>query len=80
MEFGSGSETLFYVETTDMNRPYKVKRLNLKTMKEYTVFVDHDPTHYIDISTSKDKKYIMINSSTKEDSEVWILDRNSTEE
>jgi len=49
MEFGSGYDTLFYVETNEMNRPYKVKLLNMKTMKENTIFVDPDPTHYLDI-------------------------------
>ncbi len=58
-----------------MNRPYKVKKLNLKTMQESTIFVDHDPTHYIDLSVTKDKKYLLICSNTKEDSEIWILDR-----
>jgi protease II len=42
MEFGRGRDTLFYVETDHMNRPYKVKRLNLVTMKEQTVFLDPD--------------------------------------
>lgn len=58
-----------------MNRPYKVKRLNIATMKEATVFVDHDPTHYLDISITKDRKYLLINSNTKEDSEIWLIDR-----
>ena len=49
MEFGSGHDQLFYVETNEMNRPYKVKQLNMKTMKENTIFVDLDPTHYLDI-------------------------------
>ncbi len=40
MEFGEGNDTLFYVETDSMNRPYKVKRLNFKTQKEETVFID----------------------------------------
>lgn len=59
-----------------MNRPHKVKRLNFKTMSESTLFIDNDPTHYIDISLSKDRRYLIINSSTKEDSEIWVLDRN----
>ena len=75
MEFGSGYDTLFYVETNEMNRPYKVKLLNMKTMKENTIFVDPDPTHYLDIQVSKDKRYLIINSGTKEDNEVWVLDR-----
>ena len=75
IEFGSDNETIYYVKTNEMNRPCKVKHLNLKTMKEQTVFVDVNPTHYIDINVTKDKKYLVINSNTKEDSEIWLIDR-----
>jgi protease II len=77
MEFGRGRETLFYVETDSMNRPCKVKKLNLTSMEETTVFTDQDPTHYVEIGITKDGKYLLINSSTKEDSEVWVLDRDN---
>ena len=46
-------------------------------MKETTVFVDYDSTHYVDIALTKDKKYLIVNNNTKEDSEVWIIDRCS---
>ena len=75
MEFARGRDVIFVVETDEMNRPFKVKKLNIHTQQESTVFVDHDPTHYIDISVTKDRKYLVINSNTKEDSEVWVLDR-----
>lgn len=42
------------------------------------MFVDTDPTHYVDIGISKDGKYLLINSNTKEDSEVWVLNRDGT--
>jgi hypothetical protein len=32
----------FYVETDGMNRPFKVKQLNIVTMAETTIFIDHD--------------------------------------
>lgn len=44
------------------------------------MFVDHDPTHYIDISVTKDRKFLLINSSTKEDSEIWVVDRNLSDD
>jgi len=62
-----------------MNRSYKVKKLNIETMKESTIFVDPDQTHYVDIGVTKDGKYLIINSNTKEDSEVWVLDRDQPE-
>lgn len=45
-------------------------------MEDTTVFVDHDQTHYVDIGITKDGRYLVINSNTKEDSEVWVLDRD----
>jgi protease II len=45
-------------------------------MQEQTLFIDKEKTHYLDIAISKDSKYLFIYSNTKEDSEVWILDRN----
>lgn len=75
LEFGAGRDTMFFVETDSLNRPYKVKKLDLRTMETTTVFVDSDQTHYVDIGVTKDGKYILINSNTKEDSEVWVMDR-----
>lgn len=42
--------------------------------------MDHDQTHYVDIGITKDGRYLIINSNTKEDSEVWVLDRDSMEQ
>lgn len=76
IEFGKGRDTIYYVETNELNRPYCVKKLNIVTQQESTIFVDHEPTHYLDIGKSKDGKYLLINSNTKEDSEVWVLERD----
>ena len=37
--------------------------------------MDDDPTHYIDIGVTKDSKFLVIASNTKEDSEIWVLPR-----
>ena len=60
-----------------MNRPFKVKKMNIKTLEESIIFEDKDQTHYIDIGLTKDGRYLIINSNTKEDSEVWSLDRDN---
>jgi protease II len=80
-EFGASSNILFYTETDDANRPGAVKMIDLDTNKTTTVFVDDDPTHYIDLGVTKDKNFLIIASNTKEDSEIWILPRdpNTTE-
>lgn len=67
---------MYYVELDDNNRPYRVMRKVLMGPSEASdtiIFVDDDPTHYIDIAVSKDRKCLFINSGTKEDSEVWVI-------
>lgn len=49
IEFGKGHDTVFYVETDEMNRPFKVRKLTLSTMKDTIIYVDQDPTHYVEI-------------------------------
>ena len=48
--------------------------MDYKTGKQKIIFEDSNPTHYIDVGKTKDSKYIILSSSTKEDSEVWVLD------
>lgn len=64
---------LYYVEMDDFNRPYKVNKLSLSDNKTSTVFIDDDPTHYLELNKSKDGKCLFINSTTKEDGELWTI-------
>ena len=57
IEFGGGEnpKVLYFTESdSESNRPSKVKRLCLETKQQTTIFVDDDPTHYIDIGVTKD--------------------------
>ena len=56
------------------NRPYCVKKLNIDSGEKQTLFVDDDPTHFVDIRLSKDKEFIFIDNGTKENCEVWAID------
>ena len=47
--------------------------MSLATRDVSTVFMDDEPTHYLDIKLSKDGSHLIITSATKEDSEVWCL-------
>ena len=82
IEFSGGENPKFayYTESDEYNRPCKVKRLCLETMESTSIFIDDDPTHYVDIGVTKDKKYLIISSNTKEDSEIWVLPRESIDE
>jgi len=67
---------VFYTETDVQNRPFKVVKLNVDSGDSECIFVDDDPTHFVDIGTTKDKRYIVIASNTKEDSEIWVMERS----
>ena len=75
-EFGL-ERTIYFTECDHYNRPCKVKRFNLDTQEKQTVFIDENPTHYIDIGVTKDKKFLTINSNTKEDGEIYVLRREA---
>lgn len=79
LEFSNDGEHLFFVETDEQNRPCRVKRMHLESGDTQALFIDDDPTHYVDISLSKDRQYLFVNSGTKEDSEVWVIDNSSKE-
>lgn len=76
IEFGVDKNVFFYTETDSANRPCSVKMMDLNSNRTVTIFTDDDPTHYIDLGVTKDKKYLTIASNTKEDSEVWVLPRD----
>ena len=83
MEFGSGDQPryLYYTEATkEDNRPWRVMKVDLMTNKKNVIFEDKDPTHYVDLSVTKDKKFLVISSNTKEDSEIFVLERNEESE
>jgi protease II len=57
MEFDTDNH-IIYTETQGVNRrPYKVSRMNLETLESQTIFIDDNPTHFIDLSVSKDRKF-----------------------
>ena len=83
MEFGAGDNPryLYYTESTrEENRPWAVIKVDLQTNKKTIIFQDDDPTHYVDLGVTKDKKYFVISSSTKEDSEILVLKRDEESE
>ena len=54
--------------------------MDLKTAAKSIVFEDKEPTHYVDLGMTKDKKFLIISSNTKEDSEVLVLPRDEESE
>lgn len=73
----SFNDVLYYVCLDELGRPFKVNRMSLTNKQVQTVFVDDDPTHFVDMSISKDGKFLFISSATKEDAEVWCVSQDN---
>lgn len=80
LEFCLDGESVYYTCTDANNRPYKVKKRNISTGEEQVMFIDDNPTHYVDIGLSKDAKFVIISSGTKEDSEIWVIKNSEIQE
>ena len=49
----------------------------MKTFESTVIFEDAENTHYVEIGVTKDKKYLVLASNTKEDNEIWVMPRDT---
>lgn len=75
IEFTSNDNTFLYVENDSKNRPYKIKSHIMSTMfeEDKVLFEESDQQVYIETNPTKDNKYIVINSLSKDDSKISLL-------
>src|ERR1700744_930018 len=67
---------LFYVTVDDAWRPYRVWRhvVGPPTADDVVVFEETDEKFWLGVGTSRDDKWLVIGTSSKLTSEVWLLD------
>jgi oligopeptidase B len=67
---------LFYVTVDETWRPYRVWRhtVGTPTSDDVMVFEESDEKFWLGVGTSRDEKWLMIHTSSKLTSEVWLLD------
>jgi oligopeptidase B len=67
---------LFYVTVDDAWRPYRVWRhlVGTPTADDVVVFEESDEKFWLGVGTSRDEKWLVIGTSSKLTSEVWLLD------
>ena len=78
MVFGPDNSCLFYVKYDEKRRSDKVFRRDLKKTsgeEDELIFQEKDEQFYVDISKSKDGKYLFISTSSKEISEIYAVKR-----
>ncbi|XP_057543119.1 uncharacterized protein LOC130821389 [Amaranthus tricolor] len=66
--------SLFYTVTDDNQRPYKVLCTELGSDIDKVVFTEDDSRFCVDITCTKDGKFVTINSNSRSSSEVYIID------
>ena len=78
LQWGTDDRTLFFLKQDAAQRPYQVWRRQLsddgKTAKDEMMFEDLDDLNYVGIYKSKDGKFLFVETSSKETSEIHYLD------
>jgi oligopeptidase B len=66
---------LFYVTVDETWRPYRVWRhiVGTPTADDMVVFEENDEKFWLGVGTSRDDKWLMIQTASKLTSEVWLL-------
>ncbi|CAG8439013.1 4369_t:CDS:10 [Diversispora eburnea] len=74
--WGTNTHTIYYTVVDKQLRPYKVFAHKIGTMQQIdlTIFEENDQSAFVDITYTKDKSFIMINSNTFISSEVRFFD------
>jgi protease II len=67
--------TLFYTVTDENQRPHRVVVTNVESdgRDDAVVFTERDSSFCVDITTTKDGKFVTINSNSRTSSEVYIV-------
>lgn len=71
--------TLFYTLSDEHQRPYRVLCTNLRSsnLENAVVFTERDSKYCVDITGTKDGKFITLNSSSRNSSEVYVIDADN---
>ncbi|XP_032231488.2 prolyl endopeptidase-like [Nematostella vectensis] len=75
VEWGADDGTIYYTTINNLLRANKLWRHKLKTemVKDELVFEEKHERYYLDISSTKDRTYLTINSNAKTTSEVCLI-------
>jgi oligopeptidase B len=79
LAWGNDDKTVFYTTLDAAKRPYRVHRhvLGTAVAADEVVFEEPDERFYVEISKTKDKRYILITTESKMTAEVLYLDADA---
>ncbi|XP_010521477.1 PREDICTED: uncharacterized protein LOC104800376 isoform X1 [Tarenaya hassleriana] len=68
-------KTLFYTVSDENQRPHRVMSTNVESdgNDDSQVFVENDSSFCLDITSTKDGKFVTINSNSRTSSEVYVI-------
>lgn len=75
IEFTQFDNMFLYVQNDSLNRPFKIKSHIISTNynEDKTLLEETDPQIYIETNPTKDNKYIIVNSMSKNDSQISLI-------
>jgi oligopeptidase B len=74
-EWSKDGRKIFYTIPDQNARPFKVASIDIYTGESEILWEEKDPAFFVDLTMTKDKKYIVLNSNSKTTSEVCVIDR-----
>lgn len=76
IEWANDSRTIFYCTMDRTKRPYKIWRHELGTRDTHDrcLYTERDVTFSVQLDTTKDRQFILIECAHKESSETWLID------
>uniref|UniRef100_A0A2P2KHY7 Prolyl endopeptidase-like n=1 Tax=Rhizophora mucronata TaxID=61149 RepID=A0A2P2KHY7_RHIMU len=79
LAWAQDSSTLFYTISDDNQRPYRVlcTKMGSDEIHNYPIFTESDSSYCVDITSTKDGKFITVNSNSRTSSEVYVIDATS---
>ncbi|GAB2242105.1 hypothetical protein Droror1_Dr00018880 [Drosera rotundifolia] len=72
--WAQSSSALFYTTCDENQRPYRVMCTKVGSQAHTVIFTEDDPNYCVDISCTKDCKFITVNSNSRTSSEVYLID------
>lgn len=74
LAWAQDSSVLFYTVSNENQRPFRVFCTELGSDVERLVFTEDDSRFCVDITCTKDGKFITVNSNSRTSSEVYVID------
>ncbi|KAK9676062.1 hypothetical protein RND81_11G051300 [Saponaria officinalis] len=74
LAWAQDSSVIFYTVPDDNQRPYRVHCKDVKSDVDKVIFTEDDSRFCVDITSTKDGKFITVNSNSRTSSEVFVLD------